>query len=103
MSVQKIEIHEYVEGKPNGDRATTLSPCSTFKVQVFRKGSEKPFTSFTYNCYDGFMVHVRDRAPALKEAQEHAKGLAAAIGYDEPITLRTFREKVVSKKSWVEA
>jgi hypothetical protein len=101
--IKKIEIHEFVEGKPHGDRATTMTPCSTFHVQVFRDGVEKPFTSFTYHCFDPFMVHVKDRAPGLKAAREHAKGLASAIGYTKPIKLRAFREKLVSKRSWVEA
>jgi hypothetical protein len=103
MSVEKIEIHEFVEGRPNGDRATRMTDCSTFKVQVFGKGKAKPFTSFTYNCYDGFRVSVEDRGHALKEAEAHAKGLAAVVGYTQPVALRKFREKIVSQKSWVEA
>jgi hypothetical protein len=40
MSVEKIEIHEFISGRIHGDRDTRLTDCSLFKVQMFNRDAE---------------------------------------------------------------
>jgi hypothetical protein len=100
MSVEKIEIHEFISGRMHGDRATRQTDCSLFKVQIFNSGSDKPFTAFKQDSYEWFHCHVTDRKEGFAKATEYAKGFAESTGYTGKIKHRTFREKLTP--SWVE-
>lgn len=102
VTISAIEIHEFVSGKPNGDRATFMTPCSHFKVQVFNPNKAEPFTAFDYNCFDAFHCGVEKRDRGLTAATEYAQNLAKAIGYKAEVRLRQFKEKIVSHTEWQE-
>lgn len=102
VTIDRIEIHEFISGKPNGDRATHMTPCSHFKVFVFNPKKPEPFMAFDYNCYEAFHSHVEKRERGLKAATEYAENLAMAIGWGGEVKLRQFQAKIVSHTEWQE-
>ncbi len=102
VTVSAIEIHEFISGKPNGDRATRMTLCSHFKVQVFNPDKAEPFMAFEYDCFDGFRVSVEERNRGFKAATEYAQNLAQAIGYKAEIKLRQFQAKIIQHTEWQE-
>lgn len=96
----KIEIQEYLEEQPNGDRATSKTPSSRFEV-VFISELRGGFTLHTFNQYDSYSCHVGSRAGAWQGALEYALAAAKIIG-DVKVTHVVFSKKVVPQVTqWV--
>ena len=67
----KIHIIEKVCQRPNGDRATTTSPSSVFKVILIN--GEKNKTLFKNDQFDQFYTSINGKRESyLKEAQAEA-------------------------------
>jgi len=84
-----ICIHETVEQRPNGDRATHKSPSSKFEVVLVNSGKQEVL--YTADQFDPFYTHIQGtRAEYLETALARQKKLADVLGcsYDkEPIRI----------------
>ena len=93
-----IDIREYLQEKPNGDRATTLTMCSRWDVVlVINELNEAILNDF--NCYDNFQVYINPRSKIWPEVRAYANMIADALGVDTHT--QVFKEEETVSKQWV--
>lgn len=95
----KIEIREYVEQRPNGDRGARLHPSSRFEV-VLVSGDQKEVVLSIFDQFDSFDTHINDRPSVLSAAKNYAHNVALVL--DCEIGTKRLVKKVVSVETWVE-
>lgn len=101
---RRIEVHEFVTQKPNGDRATTTVPSSRFAVMLCRMPHypDDPVELRSFDTFDSFHCGVRDKKPIEKQALEYAHQVNRALGEWEHIKFRKFVEEKVTTTIWKE-
>jgi hypothetical protein len=90
-----IEIREYLEQRPHGDRASGLSPSSRFEVWGDVSGNSNWKKLNTFDCFDHHNYSVQERAPVYKEAVAYARDVGDGDNIDHVI----YQPKVVTE--WV--
>jgi hypothetical protein len=92
----QIRIYETVSQKPNGDRATKLSPSSSFEVVLIN--GENRSTIFKNNQFNSFWTYVEGtREQYLAEAMKAAEDMAKTLGGCEIVGVQfTKREKEIT-------
>lgn len=93
----RIEIHEQVAQRPNGDRDTRRHPSSSFHVVLVN--GNKTATLFKNDQFDNFHCSIRgSRASFLEEAQLEAKNFAETMGCDVNLEPDTAPMKILELK-----
>lgn len=96
----QIQVREYQEQRPNGDRSCTTSPSSRFDVVLIpdnREVGDVVLSSF--DMFDDFHTHVKKREPVEIAAQVYARKVAFALGC--PMTTVRMVKKIVQREEWV--
>lgn len=93
----RIEIREFLERQPNGDRAASLSQSSRFEVWQILEDREVKLRTFDQFDSRGLFG---PSVGSLSETKGKARDYAAKFGCE--VSWSQFREKVVPrKKEWV--
>ncbi len=99
----RIEIREFLERQPNGDRATSLTTSSRFEVwQILDEHDsdrKKEIKLHTFDQFDArglFGPSVGSHSETKGKARDYAAKFGCKVSWSQ------FREKVVPrKKEWV--
>lgn len=94
MMMIKIEFLQFNEPKPNGDRATHLTDCYTFKVML------NDFVAYTSTQFNSFHCHVESYDEVFRQARKYADDLADTLKVTRP-ELVTMIKKVIHEEKWV--
>lgn len=98
----RVEIREYLSEKPNGDRATKLTPSSLFVVVIVNpdKTGRTEAEVARFDQFDSWHCHVENYQRTRAEAQKCADRIAQVLACGW--TSRRFRSKVVQEQKWEE-
>ncbi len=94
-----IRLSEYTSQKMNGDRTTSLSPCTSIIIRLENNERDIACRLQTINGYDYFYQHIEyDRNTVFNQAIKYAKQVRKV--FDEATIIHEVIE--VTKKTVVE-
>ena len=96
----KLELREYKEMRPNGDRDTQRHPCSRWDVVLVDEVGGQEMVAQTFSQYDSWYCHINDREPVEGEALKYTLDLSNMLNL--PGTVQVLEEQVVPEvEQWV--
>lgn len=96
----QIQVREYQEQRPDGDRSRTTTSSSRFDVVLVpgRIDSEEVVLN-RFDMFDSFHTYVKKREPVENAAMDYARKVAIALACE--MTVVKMVKKIVQREEWV--